>query len=95
MIELIQQTAKNEGKNIHAECLDIDDNKSKEVSIFTNLLVQVEKYCAIIQQHPVFSKSNINVIGMSQGGMLSRYIVEHCDLGQYKVHNYLSLAGPQ
>jgi triacylglycerol esterase/lipase EstA (alpha/beta hydrolase family) len=43
----------------------------------------------------VFGKSDINLIGISQGNMVARWIIEACDLGAHKVHNYLSISGPQ
>jgi len=39
-------------------------------------------------------KSDINIIGESQGNIVSKYIIEECDLGEFKVHNYLSMGGP-
>ena len=35
-----------------------------------------------------------NVVGLSQGGMLARYIVESCQMKVY-VRNLLSIGGPQ
>lgn len=34
-------------------------------------------------------------MGFSQGSLIGRYLIEECDLGPYKVHNYLSVGGPQ
>jgi len=42
----------------------------------------------------VLGKTDFNIIGESQGNIVSKYIIEHCDLGEYKVHNYLSMGGP-
>ena len=35
------------------------------------------------------------MIGSSQGNIIARYVIEACDLGEYKVHNYISISGPQ
>jgi len=73
----------------------VGGKQEKYYSVFTNSLKQGEEYCAKIQQHPVFGKSDFNLIGISQGGILSRYLIQACDLGKHKVHNYLSIGGPQ
>ena len=56
---------------------------------------QTHKYCEAIQNHPIFGKSDINIVAFSQGNMISRYIIQECDLKGHKVHNYLSVGGPQ
>jgi len=49
----------------------------------------------LVQAHPVFGKGDFNILAMSQGGIVSRAMIQDCDLGSYKVHNYISLGGPQ
>jgi len=34
-------------------------------------------------------------MAMSQGGIASRALIQNCDLGEFKVHNYISMGGPQ
>ena len=47
-----------------------------------------------MKNHPIFGKSNFNIIGLSQGALIGRYIIQHCDLGKNKVHKFLSVGGP-
>jgi len=84
------------GKNIYAECLKVTHWGESEVttSIDMKLTSQASDYCEQVQKHPVFGKGDFNIMAMSQGGILSRDMIQHCDLGSYKVHNYISLGGP-
>merc|ERR1712086_411212 len=79
---------------IYAECLEINPASPAHTSIFMEMKKQAEAYCTLVQNHPVFNSTDFNIIGLSQGNLVARYIIEHCDLGKYKVHNYLSLGGP-
>lgn len=67
---------------------------AEDTTIFEEMTKQCQNYCKQIQSHPVFSKSDFNVIGVSQGNIVAKYIIEACDLGEHKVHNYLSISGP-
>lgn len=50
--------------------------------------------CERVQEHRVFGSSSFNLLGLSQGSVLARHIIQHCDLGQHKVHRFLSAGGP-
>ena len=58
------------------------------------MTAQAAEACQTVQNHAIFGKSDFNLIGISQGGMLSRAMIQDCDLGEHKVRNYLSIAGP-
>jgi len=45
LTSLIESTAKDEGKEVYAECLEIGGEQGKFVSIFTEFNVQGERYC--------------------------------------------------
>ena len=85
------------GKNIHSECLVVGTPGDGEQydSIFKSVFWQTESYCQLVQQHPVFGKSDFNIIALSQGGLEARSMIQDCDLGEHKVRNFLSVAGPQ
>lgn len=54
---------------------------------------QVEKACDEIKKHKDF-QGDFSVIGLSQGGLIARYIVEECNTAG-KVKNLVSVGGPQ
>jgi len=48
----------------------------------------------LIKTHPLLgSADKINLIGFSQGGLISRYIIQECE--NVTVHNFLSVGSPQ
>ena len=95
LTQSIQALAQYQNKVLYAECLEIGSIFAFEVSIFANMQTQSKMYCELVQNHPVFGKSDFNIIGLSQGALIARSIIQDCDLGSFKVHNYLSVGGPQ
>ena len=77
------------GKSLYTECIAVGDpdeetnptpntdRHASEVftSEFTNAKFQTAQYCKKVQNHPVFSKSDFNIIGISQGGLLARDLI--------------------
>lgn len=78
----------------HVECIDPYPNNPNFNSIFVSANHQVEDYCNLLKNHPIFGKSDINIVGMSQGALFARSLVETCDFGEYKVRHLLSVGGP-
>ena len=54
---------------------------------------QADKACQKLLSEEEFAVDEINVMGLSQGSLLARYIVESCPI-QGKVRNYVSIGGP-
>lgn len=74
----------------HIECIEIGDGKV--TSIFTNLTIQAEEACNHLRSNPHF-QGKFSVFGISQGTLISRYVIEACDMpGQ--VAKFLSFDGP-
>ena len=61
-------------------------------SIINNFQEIAEKSCQKIANDKTFH-GEFNVIGLSQGGLLARYIAEECDMPG-KVRNVVTLGGP-
>jgi palmitoyl-protein thioesterase len=62
-------------------------------SYFSSLSEQSEEACRAIRNNPEFDRE-FNVVGISQGALIGRYIVESCEM-KGRVRNYLSIGGPQ
>lgn len=66
----------------------------------TNLLgsmrIQAAKACEFLQKNEKYnSQPEINVMGLSQGGLVARYIVEECQISEKtKVRNLLTAGTP-
>lgn len=74
----------------HIECIEIGDGKI--TSIFTELTKQGEEACAKLSSNPHF-QDKFTVFGISQGTLISRYVIEACEMpGQ--VVKFLSFDGP-
>jgi len=61
-------------------------------SVLENFEKQAEKACEKLKSHKEF-EGEFNVVGLSQGSLLARYIVEECDM-KGTVRNWLSIGGP-
>ena len=90
----VTSTLVNDLKNdlgVHVECIEIGNGFLD--TIFKNLQSQVEEACDKIKSNPNF-QSKFNILGISQGSLIGRYIIEKCDI-QGQVVKYMSLDGPQ
>ena len=109
LIEHINKISNKYGLTLHSECLDVGNLDEKYYNPLQEELADIpgqlssilltmqdlsSKLCTKIQSHRIFGNTNFNIIGMSQGALISRYLIQDCDLGQYKVHNFLSIGGP-
>lgn len=75
----------------YATCLEVGNGSI--TSITENFENQAEKACQKLLADPEFAVDEINVMGLSQGSLLARYIVESCPI-QGKVRNWASIGGP-
>ena len=80
------------GTGDYAKCLEVGNGSI--TSMTDNFMDQAEKACAKLQADETFANADeINVMGLSQGALLARYIVESCPI-KGKVRNWASIGGP-
>ena len=76
----------------YAKCLEVGNGSI--TSMTDNFMDQAEKACNKLLADDNFANADeINVMGLSQGALLARYIVESCPI-QGKVRNWASIGGP-
>ncbi len=75
----------------HVECIEIGNGFW--TSIIENFEEQAKMGCENLKKNPHF-QDKFNILGISQGTLLGRYIIEKCDI-KGEVINYLSFDGPQ
>ena len=76
---------------VHVECIEIGNGFMDSVA--KPILTQVEEACEKIKSNPYF-QDKFNVLGISQGTLIGRYIIEKCDM-KGQVMKYMSFDGPQ
>ena len=76
---------------VHVECIEIGNGFMD--SVVKPIWDQVEEACEKIKANPNF-QGKFNVLGISQGTLIGRYIVEKCDM-KGQVARYMSFDGPQ
>jgi palmitoyl-protein thioesterase len=76
---------------VHVECIEIGNGYID--TIMKNMESQVEEACEKIKSNPNF-QSKFNILGLSQGTLIGRYIIEKCDM-EGQVAKYMSIDGPQ
>ncbi len=76
---------------VHVECIEIGNGFMDSVA--KPILTQVEEACEKIKSNPNF-QDKFNVLGISQGTLIGRYIIEKCDM-KGQVMKYMSFDGPQ
>jgi len=73
--------------------LPVDDGDDSFQSLFTQFK-DVQSYIqSLIDAHPDEFANGFHLVGHSQGGIITRSIVEGCD--NFNIRNYVSLAGVQ
>jgi len=78
------------GTNAPAHCIEVGLPSIGEM--FGNFETIAKKSCEQVAKNPDF-QGEFNVVGLSQGGLLARYIVEECEM-KGTVRNMLTLGGP-
>jgi palmitoyl-protein thioesterase len=81
----------NLGTNSHTECIEIGNGARTSVASSVNS--QAEEACQKILEHPVFSQQEFNIVGLSQGSLIARYIAESCPT-EHPVRNLVTLGAP-
>ena len=74
----------------YSHCVEVGNGS--ETSFFGNFAHQGDMACQAILANENF-QGDFNVVGLSQGSLLARYIAETCPI-KGKVHKYLSIGGP-
>lgn len=75
---------------VYVKCIETGGNV---LDWFTSFISQAEKGCEAIKHDKNFA-GEFSVVGISQGALLARYIIEKCDMPG-KVKRYVSIGGPQ
>ena len=76
---------------VHVECIEIGNGYLD--TVFKKFESQVEEACDKINSNPNF-QSKFNIIGISQGCLIGRYIIEKCQM-KGQVMRFMSFDGPQ
>ena len=76
---------------VHVECVEVGNGYMD--SVFMSITNQVEYACEQIKSNPNF-QGKFSVLGISQGTLIGRYIIEKCQM-QGQVVRYMSFDGPQ
>lgn len=63
-------------------------------SVARSIIHQAEKACENIKKDKAYKDQEISVVGLSQGGLIARYIAEECDFGG-SVKTIISIGSPQ
>jgi len=79
------------GTGDYAKCLEVGNGSI--TSLTDNFMDQADKACQKLLADENFAVDEINVMGLSQGALLARYIVESCPI-KGKVRNLSSIGGP-
>mgnify|MGYP001806949364 CR=1 FL=1 len=74
----------------YAKCVEIGNGSM--TSLFENFEKQAEEACEKVINDPNF-QGEFNVLGLSQGGLIARHIVERCPT-QGQPRNLVTLGGP-
>ena len=76
--------------NTYSKCIETGGNI---LDWFTSFHTQAKKGCEAIKSDKNFH-GDFSVVGLSQGSLLARYIIQKCDMPG-KVRSYISIGGPQ
>ena len=76
---------------VHVECIEVGNGFMD--TILMPLQKQVEIACENLNNNPNF-QSKFSILGVSQGTLIGRYIIEKCNL-KGQVMRYMSFDGPQ
>ena len=72
------------------KCIEVGDGITS--SLFEHVEWQSAKICQKLHNDPDFAGKEISLVGMSQGGLTARTIVERCE--GLKVHTLMSYGAP-
>jgi len=77
--------------NFNIKVYNLELGNGSPYSLYTPMKTQLKALCELIYSMDEL-KNGFNFIGMSQGGLLARGYVEHCN--KYKVNNLITLVTP-
>ena len=78
--------------NVHVKCIEIGNGNQS--SIFKSIPTQGKEDCDEIKNDPIFANKEDSVIGISQGGLMDRDIIQKFSF-VWSVYRFVSLSGPQ
>jgi palmitoyl-protein thioesterase len=79
------------GSDSYAKCIE---SGGSALDFMTSFNTQAKKACDHLKGNENFAGKDISVVGLSQGSLIARYIIEECDFGG-SVKRYVSIGGPQ
>ena len=79
------------GTGGHAECIEIGDGEM--TTLFSPINIQSDEACNKLKNHPVFRDQQFNIVGLSQGSLIARHIIQQCDL-THPVRNLVTIGSP-
>ncbi|XP_074270490.1 uncharacterized protein LOC141594260 [Silene latifolia] len=88
LIETLEKDSGNQG-----QCISLGGWLPRLYSAFTPIMDQVKLACEKVKELDEL-KNGYNLIGISQGSMISRGLIEFCDEAP-PIKNFISLGGPQ
>jgi palmitoyl-protein thioesterase len=89
-MENLEKIFSSQLNHSYTKCLETGGSS---LDWFTSFESQAEKGCETIKADKNFH-GEFSVVGISQGSLLARYIIEKCDMPG-KVKRYVSIGGPQ
>lgn len=75
----------------HVECIEIGNGDI--TSIFSSILDQAIEACEKVKSNEYFANTEFNIVALSQGALIGRYLVETCDT-KFPVRNFITVGGP-
>ena len=79
------------GTTFNKKVFNLEIGNGEKTSLYTPLTEQLNELCDIIYDTDEL-RNGFDFIGMSQGGILARGYVEHCN--KYPVHNLITMVSP-
>lgn len=76
---------------VDAEC--IESGAGFDSFLFTTMKSQEEAACAALKANPKFAGKDIDIVGLSQGSLIARGLIQNCDFGG-SFKKFISIAGP-
>ena len=86
----VQRNLEN-SSGVKGICVEIGNGFDS--SWYMNMWLQVDEACQKISDIPDLS-NGFNLVGLSQGSLIARAVIQTCDTLP-RVHNFLSIGGPQ
>ena len=78
------------GGQTTVKCIEIGDGET--TSIFERMTWQADTVCRKLHADPDFSGKEFNLVGISQGGLIARTVVETCD--NLTIHTLFTFGSP-